>query len=356
MKYSEVLEYGAFSVGKAEKREILNKRLGELTPYHYENCLEYRKILDFLGFSLEMQFEDSPFLPVRLFKEFSLKSVGEDQIFKSMTSSGTTGQSVSKIYLDKETALNQQKTLIKIMESFIPENRMPMIILDSERVVKDRNFFSARRAGILGFSLFGRDKIYALDDDMRLDISKIESFLQKYQDKAIFAFGYTFIIWQYFYEEMKKHGKTLDFSNVILVHGGGWKKLINRNITDREFQTGLLEVAGLKKIHDFYGMVEQTGTIYVACEHGHMHASTYSEILIRRAEDFSLCGFGEKGLIQLISLIPQSYPGHNILTEDEGMILGEDDCPCGRKGKYFKILGRIKEAEIRGCSDTYESE
>ena len=42
-----------------------------------------------------------------------------------------------------------------------------------------------------------------------------------------------------------------------------------------------------------------------------------------------------------------------LLTEDEGVILGEDDCPCGRKGKYFHIHGRIKNAEIRGCSDTY---
>ncbi|MDP7040605.1 MAG: acyl-protein synthetase, partial [Myxococcota bacterium] len=54
------------------------------------------------------------------------------------------------------------------------------------------------------------------------------------------------------------------------------------------------------------------------------------------------------------SLLPWSYPGHILLTEDEGEILGEDDCPCGRLGKYFKIHGRIAEAEIRGCSDTHE--
>ena len=53
-------------------------------------------------------------------------------------------------------------------------------------------------------------------------------------------------------------------------------------------------------------------------------------------------------------MLPTSYPGHVLLTEDEGEILGEDDCPCGRKGKYFKIYGRIKNAEVRGCSDTYE--
>ena len=42
-----------------------------------------------------------------------------------------------------------------------------------------------------------------------------------------------------------------------------------------------------------------------------------------------------------------------MLTEDEGVIEGIDDCPCGRKGKYFRVLGRLKNAEIRGCSDTY---
>lgn len=62
----------------------------------------------------------------------------------------------------------------------------------------------------------------------------------------------------------------------------------------------------------------------------------------------------EKGLIQVVSMLPRSYPGHSLLTEDEGVLLGEDDCPCGRKGKYFKILGRIQNAEIRGCSDTYQ--
>ena len=59
----------------------------------------------------------------------------------------------------------------------------------------------------------------------------------------------------------------------------------------------------------------------------------------------------KKGLIQLFSLLPTSYPGHNILTEDIGEIIGEDNCKCGLKGKYFLVHGRAKEAEIRGCSD-----
>ena len=92
------------------------------------------------------------------------------------------------------------------------------------------------------------------------------------------------------------------------------------------------------------------------CECGHLHASVFSDVIIRNPEDFSECAIGEKGIIQAISTIPESYPGHSLLTEDEGVILGEDDCPCGRKGKYFKIFGRLKNAEIRGCSDTYAAD
>ena len=45
--------------------------------------------------------------------------------------------------------------------------------------------------------------------------------------------------------------------------------------------------------------------------------------------------FNEEGLIQVISLLPSSYPGNSILTEDIGVILGEDNCGCGRKGKFY---------------------
>ncbi len=101
-------------------------------------------------------------------------------------------------------------------------------------------------------------------------------------------------------------------------------------------------------------MAEQLGSVFVECEHGHMHCSNYSDVIIRRPADFSVAGRGERGLIELLSVLPASYPGHVLLTEDEGELLGTDDCPCGRLGRYFKIHGRIKSAELRGCSDTYE--
>lgn len=351
-----ILEVAPFSVSKEEKSELFLRELKELSLKHYNSCESYKKIIDKQNIDLEniKNYENIPFLPVRLFKEFELKSVPEQEVFKTMTSSGTSGQAVSKIYLDKCTAANQQKTLVKIVSDFTGASRMPMLIIDSPSVIKDRLMFSARGAGILGFSIFGADRTYALNDNMEIDIPTIEAFLEKHRGQNILLFGFTFMIWQYFYKELKKQGKKLDLSKAVLIHGGGWKKLINEAVSREDFKKALYEVSGLVSVHDYYGMVEQTGCIYMECEHGHLHASAYSDIITRRSKDFSVCNIGEKGIIQVLSLLPESYPGHSLLTEDEGIILGEDDCPCGRKGKYFKILGRIKNAEVRGCSDTFE--
>lgn len=67
------------------------------------------------------------------------------------------------------TSSNQQKAMVKIVSDFTGSNRMPMILIDCPSVVKNRAMFSTRGAGILGFSIIGSKKIYALNDDMKLD-------------------------------------------------------------------------------------------------------------------------------------------------------------------------------------------
>ena len=358
MEFEQILQIPPYSLEKREKEKLLTGRLVALTELHKEKCPEYKRILDSICYDLDKikSYSDLPFLPVRLFKELSLKSVSQEEIVKTMTSSGTSGQAVSKIYLDKVTSSNQQKTMVKIVSDFTGSGRMPMIILDCPSVVRNRQLFSARGAGILGFSIFGSKIIYALNDDMKFDVEGLKVFLKNFIGQKIFIFGFTFMVWEHFYKELirlKEEGITFDLSSGILVHGGGWKKLANEAVSPEKFHASLKDVCGLDCIHDYYGMVEQTGCIYMQCEYGHLHASIFSDVIIRRPIDFSECDIGEQGIIQVLSTIPESYPGHSLITEDEGILLGQDDCPCGRKGKYFKVIGRLKDAEIRGCSDTY---
>jgi phenylacetate-coenzyme A ligase PaaK-like adenylate-forming protein len=353
---SEIINIPPYSLPKAKKADLYLKAISELTKLHYDGCPQYRRILDTIKFDLDnpRNLEAFPFLPVRLFKEYDLMSVGKSEVIKTLTSSGTTGQAVSKIYLDRETAANQTKALVKIASSFLGTKRLPMLVIDTKSVVKDRNLFSARGAGILGFSMLGYDITYALDDQMNLDMETISSFLEKHNGTSILLFGFTFMIWKHFRMSLDKMRK-INIDNGIMIHGGGWKRLYEQSVDNDVFRSAIAETCGIKKVYNYYGMVEQTGSIFMECEYGHLHASIFSDVIIRDHRNFESLGVGKEGLIQLISILPASYPGHLILSEDLGELLGEDDCPCGRMGKYFKVHGRIQNAEIRGCSDTYAS-
>ena len=344
-----------YSLNKTEKEELLLNELKERLEFHYNNCIEYRRYLDSIGYSADSckTLLDLPFIPVRLFKEINLKSIPDKDVFKVMTSSGTTNQVSSKIYLNKENAILQQKILLHLLGNFVGKKRLPMLVIDTKEVIRNRSFFSARGATIIGLEFAASRMVFALDENMEFDYSVVKDFLEKYGDKPFLVFGFTFMVWKHLFDEIEKNGYDFDFSNGYLLTGGGWKKLKDQAVSRESFKKRGNEICGLKRYVDHYSMAEQSGSIFCECECGHLHASIYSDIITRRFEDFSPCDIGEKGIIQVLSVVPHSYPGNSLLTEDVGVILGEDDCPCGRKGKYIEISGRMKSAEIRGCSDTY---
>lgn len=355
MTIEEYLEIEPYSLTKERKKDYLLSELNHLTRMHSLKSEKYKNILSAYGL-LDKTFkriEDFPSLPVRLFKDHTLKSCKDDEVIKTLTSSGTTSQRVSKIYLDKETSTLQTKTLVKIIQNFIGKKRLPMLIIDTKSILKDRKMFSARGAGILGLSTFGRKHTYALNDDMEIDFDCINKFLTEHQDEKILIFGFTFMIWKYFHQALKDKNIFLNISNSVLIHSGGWKKLTEEAVDNKIFKESLYKQIGITSIHDFYGMVEQVGSIFVECEEGNLHAPIFADIIIRDKMTLEVLQHGEEGLIEVLSILPRSYPGHVLLTEDIGTILGEDDCQCQRKGKYFQVKGRLPKAEIRGCSDTH---
>lgn len=343
-----------FYVNRQDKKAKLLTELIQLTNSHVEHCPPYRNIVQHLSnFQNVHELNELPYLPVQLFKMLDLISVPKEKIIKTLTSSGTTGQQVSKIYLDKETAIKQSRALVSIMTSILGKKRLPMIIVDSKDVIQNRQSFSARGAGILGFSNFGRDHFYLLDKDMNVDWHGLKNFLDRHQESDILLFGFTFMVWQYFLKESLKRLEKIDLSKGILIHGGGWKKLDNEAVTNSIYKEKLQEEFSINRVHNYYGMVEQVGSIFIECENGYFHTPSFADILVRDQETFTALQIGERGLLQVLSLLPTSYPGHSLLTEDLGVWLGEDDCSCGRLGKYFTVEGRLPKAELRGCSDTH---
>lgn len=344
-----------FDLTKAEKGKKLLASLNELSEFHFKHNPDYRAMVEKSGQEYTVDsIEKVPFLPVQLFKLMDLVSVPREEVIKVLTSSGTTGQLVSRIYLDKQTSILQTKTLIEVMKPILGNKRLPMVILDTKSVLKDRKSYSARGAGILGFSNFGRHHFYALNDDMSLDIEGLQSFINEHKNKRILLFGFTFMIWEFVYKASLTKNISIDFGESILIHGGGWKKLKDQEVDTLTFNRLLKEQLGISEVHNYYGMVEQVGSIFIECSAGHLHTPNFADIFIRDRITLKTLPHGREGLIQVVSELPKSYPGHSLLTEDIGAILGEDNCPCGWKGKYFKVAGRIPKAELRGCSDTFQ--
>lgn len=342
-----------YALPKEQKNSYLVDILNNLHHFHYAHCDDYRRLtVKLFGDVTDIHsLEELPFIPVSLFKTRVLKSIADDKVYKIITSSGTTGSVPSRIYLDTQTAQLQTAALARIMTHVLGNQRLPMIIVDSKSVLKERNSFSARGAGILGLSVFGRDHLYLLDENYLPKPGELKQFLEKYHNQKILVFGFTSMVWQYLYQISFPF--PVDLGNAVLIHSGGWKKMLDQAIDNETYRKKMSEKFHLKRMYNFYGMVEQVGSVYIENSNGYLHCPNFSEIIIRNPVDFSVQPAGKEGLIQVISALPLSYPGHSILTEDIGVWMGEDDLNSGWYGKYFKILGRASKADLRGCSDVY---
>ncbi len=341
-----------YGIDSKQKKIFFCKEINLLTKHHYSNSYQYKNLLNFFKYNLNnMELENFPFLPTQIFKEIDLLSINKRNILKKMMSSGTSGSSPSRIYLDRDNAYNQIFVLAKIMSTILGKNRLPMLIVDNKTKNPTKISFNARIAAINGFSTFGKDHTYLLNDDESINFIQLTNFLKKFGNSPFFIFGFTSYIFKSIIEKFPKN-KTFDFSKGILLHGGGWKKMEDKKIDNKSFKNLLKKKVNLSKIYNYYGLIEQTGSIFLECPLCSCFRTTaFSDILIRD-KHFKVVQNGRKGLIQLFSLLPTSYPGHIVLTEDIGAIIDDNKCICSKSGKRFKVFGRSKKSELRGCSDT----
>ena len=119
-----------------------------------------------------------------------------------------------------------------------------MLIIDSREALKDRRQFSARGAGIAGFSIFGKKHTYALNADLSLNETVLEEFWDKYRDEHVLIFGFTNIVYQSLFKNRSTLSPTTHFSKASLVHGGGWKKLIAEQVSTERYRELARETLG----------------------------------------------------------------------------------------------------------------
>lgn len=325
--------------------------MNELCDFHFNNCEEYRLIVNrlFRGFNGAKNLEELPFIPVSVFKELDLMSVPRQEVFKTLSSSGTSGTH-SRIFLDRQNSLNQTLALKELFQEQFGQARLPMIIFDSQEQLRSSASASARKAAVIGFSAFASKRFFALGEDFEIDWNKLEENLATNSNGKVVMFGFTFMLWTHLVIN-NRGNRTFNLPGGVILHGGGWKKLEGLGISKSDFKAEMKRITGASRIIDYYGMAEQAGSIFFECESGFFHESKFSSVITRDPYSLMPLEAGKTGLVQVISKLPTSYPGHSILTQDLGVLHGINDCSCKRPGRYFSIEGRMPNSQVRGCSD-----
>jgi hypothetical protein len=334
-----------------EMREAtLLPMMRELMEHHRRTCAPYARILDAIGHATSRKYEqlaDLPWLPVRLFKEHRLVSTTSDEV-AVLTSSGTTSSTLSRIALDRNAAEHQRRTLTATLATLTGPRRLPMLIVDSPAAVREERS-SIRGATVLGVMNIGREHVFALDNNNKVDAAAVENFLHRHGREPFLVFGFTSLVWTRFHAFAKSAGT--DLTHARLLHTGGWKKLADQAVSPEAFRSGFRNATGLSRCHNFYGMVEQGGVIHVESASGDgLYCPEFADVIVRDPQTWKEAPIGTEGVIEVISGLPRAHPGHVLLTEDRGIVHGVDDGE--RPGKRFSVLGRLTRAEPRGCADT----
>ncbi len=184
-------------------------------------------------------------------------------------------------------------------------------------------------------------------------MERLKECAARWKGLEVLVYGFTYVIWNSFVSALESRGVTLDMPKVRVLHSGGWKRLESQAVTRDVFSRGVASAFGCScdRVIDFYGMVENVGVVYPDCDYGHKHVPAFADVVVRDPLTLDPVGAGQQGLIQVCSVLPTSFPGFLLLSEDLAQIAGPDGCPCGRRGVYFRFIGRAPKAEVRGCGN-----
>jgi len=355
-----IINQSVYDLKENEKKQKLLEVVQCVTRHHYEQCYPYKRLCDKRGFNPQkyFSFEELPYLPTSLFKDIQLLSIPSDKLFREIKSSATTTGQPSRVGLDKVTSRRQSKCFNRVVINRIGNERRKFIVLDKASSVGRTEKVSARDSTIRSLLFCASEVDTCLieeEEKLRLDYNKLIKLLKDAEGnpQGVVIFGFTFILYAHVVKRLMESGNKFKLPGAKILHIGGWKKLESFKVSPEKLISDCCETFGVfnKDVVDFYGFTEQSGMIYPTCEEGVRHTPIWAEVIVRDPLTLKPVLNKQKGILQFITPIQTSYPGHSVLTEDIGFVNSVDDCNCGRKGTTFKVVGRSLNAEVRGCGD-----
>nr|WP_308624170.1 acyl-protein synthetase [uncultured Eisenbergiella sp.] len=329
--------------------------------FQYDNCKEYRAILDFYGISPESlcRYEDIaeiPVLPTLLFKHHKLFSVPTRKMLIRATSSGTKGV-FSEIGYDAGGLLCALKMVLKIGRLRGLFSLMPCHYVvfgykphKGNRTAVTKTAFGATLfapALSRSFALTYQNGTYV--PDLEAMISAIQKYGHSRFPLRFMGFpSYTYFALQMM-EERGIRIKLKKGSKIML--GGGWKQFYTQQVDKKTFYELADKVLGIgeEDIVEFFGAAEHP-ILYCDCPNHHFHVPAYSRVIIRDVHTLRPLEPGKTGLINLITPMIKATPILSVMTDDLGVLHDSSKCGCKIASPYLEVIGRVGLKDIKTCA------
>lgn len=319
----------SFDIFSIKSEEEFNSLAIQIFLYQYKNNIPYRTFVDLLSIDCNkiLNYRQIPFLPIEFFKTNTIvdKNFSPSLYFQS---SGTTSENLSKHYIANEDIYKQsilhsfsiffgdpsEYIYLGLLPSYLERNNSSLIYMVNylmEQSGKVEN----------GYYLHNFNDLHAI-------INRLEK-----ENKKVILFGVSYALLDF----ANSHPQQL--KNTIIIETGGMKGR-KKEMTKDELLTELKNSFQTDKIYSEYSMTELLSQAY-SLSNNVYKCPPWMKILIRDVDDpFEYVETNRSGGVNIIDLA-NIHSCSFISTQD----IGKDE---GKNG--FKILGRMDNSDIRGCS------
>lgn len=303
------------------------KRALRLFQLQAEKCTVYKNYLSLLNTNISnvKSIQDIPFLPIEFFKSHTVKT-SEKITEKIFNSSGTTGQKVSRHYVDDLSVYETSFTLgfnhfygnpkdyriLALLPSYLEREGSSLVYMCDKLILKSQHPQS-------GFYLNNLDELYKT--------------LHQHSDRKTLLIGVSYALLDL--AELS----PFNLKNTIVMETGGMKGK-RKEMVKSELHSILQQSFGTKFIHSEYGMTELLSQAY-SKGMGQFETPHWMKVLIRDIEDpLSYVEYGRSGGINIIDLA-NMHSCAFIATQDLGK---------RHDNEKFEVLGRFENSDVRGCN------
>ncbi len=323
----------------------------------YKNYCKQQKVNIASG---NITIENIPFIPVQVFKHSDFLTVDSKNIIDVRHSSGTSSGTPSSVKRDKITLERYKKSRNAVLNNFCQNDNKIQIGVIEDPELNPNPYLSANLViSVIESRAKDGDTFYiasSKDGDIGVDVDYFLELIQKNQNDISIIFGHTAYIYLFLIKELQRRHIKLNLSHVTMLFGWGWKKYIDKAVSNDVFYKSINDTLGISSdnILDMYGFAE-SNTLYLECKEGYRHAPIWEDVLVRNPKTLEVCSDREIGLLQFLSPIPNSYAGASVLLDDLGFSERNMRCKCGREGTRFKVIGRASDKEKEQFNNLTES-